>query len=115
MRHRPATASTAGYSYAETGRVDDPEPYYGYHFKVLSRQGQNAPGGAFDYVINGNMVAGFGLIAFPANYGSSGVMSFMIGRNGEIYERDLGTATAEIVADVNSFDPSPNWELVDDR
>jgi len=107
-----AVASAEGYSYADTGRSAEPEPYYGYYFKVLTRQGPQAPGGAFDYVINGNMVAGFGMIAFPADYGVSGVMSFLVGRNGEIYERDLGTATISIAADIEEFDPTPEWELV---
>jgi len=107
-----AVASAEGYSYADTGRTADPEPYYGYYFKVLTRQGADAPGGAFDYVINGNMVAGFGMIAFPADYGVSGVMSFLVGRNGEIYERDLGTASVSIVAEVDEFDPTPEWRPV---
>jgi hypothetical protein len=108
-----AVAAAEGYSYAETGRSEDPEPYYGYHFRVLTRQGPDAPGGAFDYVINGNMVAGFGMLAFPADYGVSGVMSFLVGRNGEIYERDLGTATASIAAEIEEFDPTPGWEPAD--
>jgi len=107
-----AVASAEGYSYADTGRTADPEPYYGYYFKVLTRQGAAAPGGAFDYVIIGNMVAGFGMIAFPADYGVSGVMSFLVGRNGEIYERDLGTATSSIAAEIEEFDPTPEWRPV---
>lgn len=107
-----AVASAEGYSYAETGRTAEPEPYNGYYFRVLTRQGDNAPGGAFDYVINGNMVAGFGMIAFPAEYGVSGVMSFLVGRNGEIYERDFGTATDSIAGEITEFDPTADWEPV---
>jgi len=107
-----AVAAAEGYNYADAGRQAEPEPYYGYYFRVLTRQGPSAPGGAFDYVINGNMVAGFGMIAFPADYGTSGVMSFMLGRNGKIYERDLGTATISVASDIEAFDPTPEWEPV---
>jgi hypothetical protein len=107
-----AVATAEGYSYADAEQPAEPEPYYGYYFRVLDRQGPTAPGGAFDYVINSNMVAGFGMIAFPADYAVSGVMSFMVGRNGEIYERDLGTETVSIAAEIEEFDPKPGWEPV---
>jgi len=105
-----AVAASEGYSYEE--RTAEPEPYHGYYFKVLTTQGDDAPGGAFDYVINGNMVAGFGMIAFPAEYGVTGVMSFLVGRNGVAYERDLGTATESLAPEITSFDPSPGWEPI---
>lgn len=109
-----AIASDAGYSYVDKGRDAAPEPYSGYYFRVLTSQSDDAPGGAFDYVINGNMVAGFGMLATPANYGVTGVMSFMVGRNGVIYERNLGTATEEIAAEIESFDPGQGWSVIDD-
>jgi hypothetical protein len=62
----------------------------GYRFKILTRQGANAPGGAYSYVINGRMIAGFGMVAYPAEYGESGVMTFIVSHNGKIYEKDLG-------------------------
>jgi hypothetical protein len=107
-----AVAAAEGYSYADAEQPSEPEPYYGYYFRILDRQGPTTPGGTFNYVINSNMVAGFGMIAFPADYAVSGVMSFMVGRNGEIYERDLGTETVSIAAGIDAFDPTPEWELV---
>jgi hypothetical protein len=102
-----AVAASEGYDYDEKSAV--PEPYHGYYFKVLTAQGSSAPGGAFDYVINGNMVAGFGMIAYPADYDVTGVMSFVVGRNGVIYERDLGTATESLVPEITVFDPTSQW------
>ena len=66
------------------------DPYRGYHFKILTRQGKSAPGGAYNYVINGRMIAGFAMVAYPAQYGDSGVMTFIVSNNGKIYEKDLG-------------------------
>src|SRR5437762_4283384 len=66
------------------------DAYRGYHFKILSRQGKNAPGGAYNYVINGRMIAGFAMVAYPARYGDSGIMTFIVSNNGRIYEKDLG-------------------------
>ena len=107
-----AAAAARGYDLGD-GRPAAREPYEGYYFKVLTRQGEDAPGGAFDYVVNGNMVAGFGLLAWPADYGVSGVMSFMMGRNGDLYERDLGTATDALAPEIDAFDPTPGWTRVD--
>lgn len=107
-----AVATAEGYSYADQNA--EPEPYHGYFFKVLTSQGAAAPGGAFDYVINGNMVAGFGMIAYPADYEATGVMSFLVGRNGEILERDLGTATDSIAPEISSFDPTSGWTPLED-
>jgi hypothetical protein len=110
-----AVAAAEGYSYGEAGRPSEPDPYYGYYFRVLTRQGPSAPGGEFDYVINGNMVAGFGMVAFPADYGVSGVMSFLVGRNGEIYERDLGTETVSISLEIEEFNPALDWEPLEEN
>lgn len=91
-------------------KTSEPQPYHGYYYKILTRQGKGAAGGKYDYVINGNMIAGFGLIAFPAKYGSSGIMSFMITHQGKVYEKDLGKKTGKIVKDIKAFDPK-GWEL----
>ena len=66
-----------------------PQPYHGYRFRVLKRQGPSAPGGPYDYVINGNMVAGFALVAYPAEYESSGIMTFIVNQDGTVYQKDL--------------------------
>jgi hypothetical protein len=88
------------------------DPYRGYHFKILTRQGKSAPGGAYNYIINGNMVAGFAMIAYPADFADSGVMSFIVSHNGKIYEKDLGKESTRIGAATTVFDPGPGWKEV---
>jgi hypothetical protein len=88
------------------------DAYRGYHFKILTRQGKNAPGGAYNYIINGRMIAGYALVAYPARYGESGVMSFMVSNNGRIYEKDLGSNSTAIGLGMTSFDPGPGWKEV---
>jgi hypothetical protein len=87
-------------------------PYRGYRFRVLTGQGPQAPGGAYRYLINGRMIAGFALVAYPADYGSSGVMSFIVSHNGQVYERDLGKDSAALGARMSVFDPGPGWKIV---
>ncbi len=84
-------------------------PYHGYYFRVLTGQGPNAPGGAYGYVINGHMVAGFAMLAWPATYDDTGVMSFLVGPNGVVLEADLGPGTAERVRTITTYDPDPSW------
>lgn len=105
-----ARASATGYSLE--GRDVAPEPYLGYYFHVLAEQGPNAPGGAMPYAVNGNMVAGHALLAFPAAYGETGVMSFMVGENGIVLEANLGEQTLEIADAITSFDPDDAWTAV---
>jgi hypothetical protein len=88
------------------------DPYRGYYFRILTQQGQSAAGGPYNYVINGRMIAGFGMIAYPADYGSSGVMTFIINHNGVLYERDLGPNTAKVAPAIKSFDPGKGWKVV---
>ena len=89
------------------------DPYQGYHFRILTRQGQNAPGGAYSYIINGRMIAGFAMVAYPHAYGDSGVMSFIVSHNGKVYERDLGPKTESIAAQMTTFDPGAGWKPVE--
>ncbi len=101
---------------AESGYLEErraSEPYYGYHFRVLTRQGATPPGGAYDYVINGNMIAGFGLLAWPAEYGISGVMTFVVNQQGKVYEKDLGADTAKLAESIRSYDLGPGWSEVE--
>lgn len=86
-----------------------PAPFHGYYYRILTAQGANAPGGAYSYVINGNMVAGFALVAWPAAYGSSGIMTFIVNQNGVVYEKDLGRKTAEIAGKITRYDPDQSW------
>jgi hypothetical protein len=88
------------------------EPYRGYYFRILSQQGSHAPGGAYGYVINGRMIAGFAMVAYPAYYGESGVMTFIVNHNGVVYERDLGPNTAKLAPGIKAFDPGKGWNVV---
>ncbi|WP_178133988.1 DUF2950 domain-containing protein [Vineibacter terrae] len=91
-----------------------PEPYYGYYFRILTRQGPTAPGGAHSYIINGNMIAGHALIAYPARWGESGVMTFVVNRQGRIYQKNLGPNTETVVRQITEYNPDKTWELVQD-
>jgi len=85
-------------------------PFHGYYFKVLTKQGPTAPGGALDYVVHGKMIGGFGLVAYPAEYGNSGVMTFLVNHNGEVFEKDLGERTAQIAEGMTAFNPDQTWK-----
>lgn len=88
------------------------DPYRGYYFRILTQQGSHAPGGAYSYVINGRMIAGFAMVAYPAYYGDSGVMTFIVNHNGVVYERDLGPNTAKLAPGIQAFDPGKGWNVV---
>jgi hypothetical protein len=90
------------------------QSYQGYRYHILTSQGDNIAGGKFDYVINGNMIAGFGLIAWPAKYGETGVKTFAVNQHGIVYEADLGPATATIVKYIDRFNPDDTWQVVAD-
>jgi hypothetical protein len=88
------------------------EPYHGYDFKILTRQGANAPGGAYGYIINGNMIAGYALVAYPHEWGQTGSMTFIINQQGRVYEKNLGKDTAKTVAAMTAYNPDPSWKRV---
>jgi len=88
--------------------------YFGYKFRIMKRQGDNVAGGAHDYVVNGNMINGFALIAWPAVYGETGVSTFVVNQAGVVYERDFGPDTANIVPKILTFNPGDKWDLVED-
>jgi hypothetical protein len=90
------------------------EPFHGYRFKILLRQGPTALGGAVDYVVKGDMIGGFAAVAYPAEYGNSGIMTFIINHEGDIYEKDLGDGTARIASQMTSFNPDQTWKKVVD-
>ena len=91
---------------------NDRKPLHGYYFRILLEQGPNAPGGARKYVVNGKMTGGFAFVAFPADYRSSGVMTFIVDEDGTIYEKDLGAKTDQIAAAMTAFNPDPSWTRV---
>jgi hypothetical protein len=103
-----AAARKEGYTAKKPG--DEPAPYHGYYYKILTAQGKNAPGGAYDYVVNGKMVGGFALVAYPARYGSSGIMTFVVNQDGVVYERNLGKRTEKIAQEMKTFDPDKEWK-----
>lgn len=108
----PLMAQARSEGYRQGGTADGkPEPYHGYLFRILNKQGAKAPGGAYDYVINGNMVAGFALVAYPVEHGKSGIMTFIVGPNGKVYEKDLGPKTSEAVAALDAFNPDETWAI----
>ncbi len=84
-------------------------PFHGYLYRMLTKQGNSAPGGAADYWANGKLLVGFAVLAYPASYGLSGVVSFMVNQDGVVYQRDLGQNTAALVAEMTEFDPDPSW------
>ena len=104
-----AKAATKGYHAAEEGGFAD--PFYGYYYTILTAQGEHAEGGAFDYIVNDKMVLGFALIAYPARYGASGIMTFMVNQEGIVYEKDFGEETSARVAEITSFDPDSSWQV----
>ena len=109
-----ADAQTEGY-FAEPDKDDaGPRPFHGYLFKILTRQSRDAAGGKHDYIVNGNMILGFALVAWPAEYGSSGVMTFIVNQQGRVYQKDLGEKTAKIVKDIRTYDPDSSWRISPD-
>jgi hypothetical protein len=107
----PFFARAAANAESAMARNEKPEPLFGYYYKVLTRQGPNAKGGARDFVADGNLLGGFGLVAWPAEYGKSGIATFVVSQLGEIYEKDLGSDTAR-VATATAFDPDGTWKRV---
>jgi hypothetical protein len=109
-----AEAQTEGYFRKLSSTDTEPRPFHGYLFKILTRQGKHAPGGKYDYIINGNMIGGFALVAWPAEYGDSGVMTFIVNQQGRVYQKDLGEKTAKIVQKMREYDPDPSWRVSTD-
>lgn len=96
--------------YTAKGSKDQPRPFHGYYFRMLKKQGKHAPGGAFDYMVKGNQLGGFAVVAYPAIYGNSGVMTFMVNHDGVVYQKDLGKNTAKIAKELKAFDPDKTWK-----
>ena len=95
-------------------RQNSHEPFHGYYYRILSKQGSHAQGGAKDYLVDGRMVNGFAFIAYPAAYGNSGIMSFIINQNGVIFQKNLGTDTTKVATAMSEFDPDESWSRVEE-
>jgi hypothetical protein len=91
--------------------ADDQKPYHGYYFKVLTAQGKHAPGGKFSYLINGHLIAGFALVAWPAEWGNTGIMTFIVNQQGKVYQKDLGPKSPLIARAITAYDPDSTWTL----
>lgn len=109
-----AEAQVEGYRVRGQGRSESVQPFHGYYFRILTRQGRSAPGGAYDYIINGNMIGGFALVAWPAEYGNSGIMTFIVNQQGRVFQRDLGRNTSSIAARMTAYEPGTGWMLSPD-
>lgn len=107
-----ANARAEGYSRKRSG--GKPTPYHGYLYRILTSQGPEAPDGAFDYVVDGKMIGGFALVAFPAQYGVSGVMTFTVNHQGVVYEKDLGPDTGNIARAMQTYNPDEIWKKVEE-
>jgi hypothetical protein len=106
-----AKAVAGGYS--PTKAHSKPVPFHGYYYKILKAQGKNAPGGEYDYLVKGKMIGGFALVAYPAEYGNSGVMTFIVNHDGVVFQKDLGKDTAKVAGGMTKFDPDKTWKKVD--
>jgi hypothetical protein len=102
-----AQAAAEGYKPGTT-----PIPYHGYYYRIITRQGATASGGAYDYLVKGKMIGGFALVAYPAEYGNSGIMTFMVNQDGIVFQKDLGPKTTKLVRKINSFSPDDTWTRI---
>jgi hypothetical protein len=107
-----AKAADEGYRPSTQNEEGEKAPFHGYHYRLLKSQGPGAPGGAIDYMVDGKLVAGFALIAYPADYGNSGIMTFIVNHDGDVYQKDLGEDTAQVVKKITAYDPSNGWAQV---
>jgi hypothetical protein len=109
-----AQAQNQGYLVKPKEQGAAPEPFHGYFFKILTRQGKHAPGGQYGYIVNGNMIGGFALVAWPVEYGETGIMTFIVNQQGRVYQKDLGAKTAKLAAAMKVYDPDPSWSASPD-
>ena len=90
-------------------------PYRGYYYHILTRQGKNAPGGAKSYIVNGKMTGGFAFVAYPAEYRSSGVMTFIVNQDGVVYQKDLGKKTEVLAKSMKGYNPNSSWQKSEEQ
>jgi hypothetical protein len=106
----PLIAQAAGEGYS---RKQGPVPYHGYIYRLIQSQGSNAPGGAMDYMTDGKLTRGFAIVAYPAEYRNSGVMTFIVNQNGKIYQKDLGPDTSKIASSMKTYNPDKTWRIAE--
>ncbi len=105
-------AQREGYKGQQQSSGQTAAPYHGYFYKILEAQGKNAPGGAYGYLVKGKMIGGFALVAYPAQYGNSGVMSFIVNHEGKVFQKDLGKNTAAVAGGMKEYNPDSTWTEV---
>ncbi|MEF8725165.1 MAG: DUF2950 family protein [Candidatus Accumulibacter delftensis] len=105
QRRAKATSRKAG--------GDQPQAYHGYRYRMLTGQGRDAPGGAYDYLLDERMIGGFAVVAYPAKYGVSGVMTFIVNHDGRVFQKNLGKNTEAAVARLRTFNPDASWKAVE--
>jgi len=103
-----AVAAAEGYG-KQPRKAGERAPYHGYYYKILTAQGPDAPGGAYDYLVGDKLMGGFAVVAWPSSYGVSGIMSFLVNHDGVVYEKDLGKQTPSIASSMSRFNPDPTW------
>lgn len=108
-----AAAQKEGYTGKQSG--SGPAPYHGYYYRILKGQGNDASGGAYDYMVRGKMIGGFALVAYPARYWSSGIMTFIVNHDGVIYQKDLGKNTEKTALSMKLFNPDTTWKKVEEK
>jgi hypothetical protein len=108
----PLIAEVHAEGYGGKTAEGQPQPYHGYRFRILTAQGASAAGGAYNYIINDNMIAGFAMVAYPEHWGESGVMTFVVNQWGKVYECNLGAQSADLAAAMSEFDPDQDWTAV---
>ena len=113
----PLVAQARGEGYRQQTRIltDEQSPYHGYYFRILIQQGKHAPGGKYNYIINGHMIAGFALVAWPAEWDNTGVMTFIVNQRGKVYQKCLGAKTPAIAKAITAYDPDTTWRLAKEQ
>lgn len=112
----PLIAQARGEGYRRETKImtDVQSPYRGYYYKILTKQGRHAPGGRYNYVINGHMIAGFALVAWPAQWGNTGIMTFIVNQRGKVFQKNLGPKSASVAKAMQEYDPDSTWTLTKD-
>jgi hypothetical protein len=110
----PFAARAVKEGYGQKKPADKPLPFHGYYYRILTAQGKNAPGGAYSYLVKDSMIGGFALVAYPAEYGNSGVMTFVVNHDGKVFQKDLGKNTASLAESMKEYNPDKTWSEVQD-
>jgi hypothetical protein len=110
----PLVADAVKEGYGGSKEGEGPRPYHGYLFRLLTAQGPNAPGGAKSYLKDGRLTGGFAFLAYPGEYGNSGVMTFLVNQQGVVFQKDLGEESAKLAAEIQAYDPDASWDPTPD-